>query len=94
MDLGDSSIDLININISVNSASGDTILTADSVKDFNSTSKHNYYIKIGLEELCEILSKLSLATKNNPVIFESLLQNHLKSLVQLTAIAAGLGDKN
>lgn len=60
------------------------------MKDFNSDTAHNYIVSINSNEIAKILRVLADSTMKDPAAFPQELSNSLRSLTQLTALAAGV----
>ena len=65
-------------------------ICGQNVVDFSSSSRHNYKVRVSVDELREILTVLAGAALADPEKFEEKFGESLKSLVQLQAIAAGV----
>lgn len=69
-------------------------LSALAVRDFSGKVAHNYTVSFEAEELQKMLRVLAAAAQAQPGSVREILEVELKSLVQLAAVAAGIGGAN
>ena len=61
-----------------------------NVKDFSTSSRHNYTVSMPVNEINGLLQALSEAAMSDPSTFAKALEPSLRSLVRLQAVAAGV----
>lgn len=89
-DHGESSIELDEPVFSWDKAGSCVTLKRRYVKDFSTSSRHSYTVKLSLVEINDMLQALADAAISDPCQFEKALEPSLKSLLRLQAVAAGI----
>lgn len=70
--------------------SGKLYIKELGIKDFSGNSFHNYTVYLEPNEIQEIIRTLALTAKRHPENVLKIVNSELKSLLQLSALAAGI----
>lgn len=87
---GESSIELNSPKFSWNSVDSCITIKQSRVRDFSTTSRHNYTVRLSLTEIQGLLQALSEAAISDPNTFEQGLESSIKPLIRIQAVVAGL----
>lgn len=89
-DFGESSIEFKSPIFAWNSEGTCLTVKQSRVKDFSTDSRHNYTVRLSLIDIQSLLQAVSDAAISDRPTFEKGLEQSIKSLVRLQAVAAGV----
>ncbi|SRR6266705_2545282 len=89
-DFGESSIEFKSPRFAWNKSDSCIMIDQSGVKDFSTTSRHNYTVRLTLPEVQGFVQALADAAMAQPDIFEKKMEQSLKALIRIQAVVAGV----
>ena len=75
-----------------NKSDAQLTIKGQGIQDFNTKSKHNYEIRLNLQEMAQLIQALSEAAITDPLSIENGLRQSLKPLLRIQAAIVGVNN--
>lgn len=89
-DFGESNIEFKSPKFAWSKPDSCITIAQSGVRDFSTTSRHNYTVQLTLPEVQGFVQALADAAMAEPELFEKQLERSLKALVRIQAVVAGV----